>query len=59
MWFLIFSWNWHQIPIAYEYATKNNIAIEFKFNNRDFGLISDEDKQKAFKLLKELGADYE
>ena len=53
-WFLIFSWNWHQIPMAHEYATKNNIAIEFKFNNRDFGLISNQDKQEAFKLLKKL-----
>tara|TARA_R110002074_G_scaffold166722_15_gene327530 strand:+ start:762 stop:1514 length:753 start_codon:yes stop_codon:yes gene_type:complete len=58
-WFLIFSWNWKQIPMAYEYATKNKIKIEFKFNNRDFGLISDQDKQEAYEILKNLGVDSE
>jgi len=49
--FLIFKWNWHQIPLARKLADDINISLYFKFNIRSFGLISDEDKQKALKLL--------
>ena len=51
--FLIFQWNWHQIPDAIKMAKQIGCDIEFKFNNRSWGLISDEDKREALKLLEE------
>jgi MoaA/NifB/PqqE/SkfB family radical SAM enzyme len=51
--FLIFDWNWHQIPEVIEYANKINCSIYLKFNNRSYGLISDENKKMAIKLLEE------
>lgn len=54
--FLIFEWNWHQIPIAKEYADKHGIEIYFKMNDRDYGLISPQNEQSVYKLLEECDA---
>lgn len=51
--FLVFEWNWHQILLARKLAKDIDILMYFKFNTRKFGLISNEDKQKALKLVKE------
>lgn len=52
--FLIFDWNWHQIVEAKEMAEKNNIKIRFKFNNRDFGRITDENRKQAYDMLRSI-----
>ena len=52
--FLIFDWNWHQIPAAKQLATDNNIRIQFKFNNRHFGKITDENRKHAYDLLRSI-----
>lgn len=54
--FLIFDWNWHQIIDAHELATKHNIRINFKFNNRPFGKISDENREHAYDMLRSIDA---
>ncbi len=51
--FLLFSWNWHLIPEASILAKSIGAKIDFKFNNRSFGQISEEDKIQAIALLKE------
>ena len=51
--FLLFDWNWHQIPEACRMAKDMNAVINFKFNNRSHGLISNENKATAVELLKE------
>lgn len=51
--FLLFEWNWHQIPKAVEIAKQINAPLEFKFNNRHHGLISPESKRLALQLLEE------
>jgi MoaA/NifB/PqqE/SkfB family radical SAM enzyme len=53
--FLIFEWNWHQIPEAKELAEKLGTEVEFKFNNRSWGKISDENKKHAYDLLESIG----
>ncbi len=52
--FIIFEWNWHQIFDAYEMAKNINCEIAFKFNGRNWGKISPENKIKALAMLKEL-----
>lgn len=52
--FIIFDWNWHQIPEAAKIAKEIGIPIKFKFNVRKFGLITDKNKRKAVKLLEEI-----
>ena len=51
--FLIFDWNWCQIPEAVSMAKEIGCDIEFKWNHRDFGRISDENKIHAQQLLEE------
>lgn len=51
--FLIFDWNWHHIPEAIEHSRKLDCKIYLKFNNRGYGLISDENKKIAVRLLEE------
>lgn len=51
--FLIFDWNWYQIPEAIKMAKDIGCEIEFKFNNRSWGLIGQENKKHAIKLLEE------
>lgn len=54
--FLIFDWNWHQIPEAHEISLKHNIPLRFKFNNRAFGKITDDNKRIAYELLRSIDA---
>lgn len=49
--FIIFDWNWHQIPDAVSMAKDFDCRIKFKFNTREFGLITQENKRKAVELL--------
>jgi len=51
--FLLFEWNWHQIPLAREMAAEIGMTVEFRYNDRDFGLISPESRIKAERLLNE------
>lgn len=52
--FLIFDWNWHQIPDAIQLAKSiPNCELMFKMNGRQFGKISDDNKKIALKLLEE------
>lgn len=53
--FLIFEWNWHQIPEANQMAKDIGCAIEFKFNRRSYGKISEENKGIAYELLESEG----
>lgn len=52
--FLIFEWNWHQIPLAQQMADDIGCEIEFKFNNRTWGLISEENRKTAVELINEV-----
>lgn len=49
--YLIFDWNWHHIQPAIDAADENGWRICLKFNNRDYGLISDKNRQSAMKIL--------
>ena len=51
--YLIFEWNWHDIPNAIEMAKDLGTDINFKFNGRGHGLITPENKKMAVKLLKD------
>ncbi len=53
--YLIFDWNWHDIPNAMQMANDIGAELNFKFNNRNYGLISTENKKQAVKLLEECG----
>jgi hypothetical protein len=52
--FIIFDWNWHQIPEAAKLAKDIGCEVEFKFNNRNHGLITDENKKIALMLLEDI-----
>ncbi len=52
--YLVFDWNWHQIREANQIARDNNISIEFKIQDRAYGLITDENKRRAEDILNEL-----
>lgn len=51
--FIVFSWNWRQIPQAVDLSIKHNIPLHFKINNRPWGLISEQDEEYAIKLIRE------
>lgn len=51
--FLVFEWNWHQIPEAWEMAQEIGCEIEFKINNRTYGQISEKNKKQAVELIKQ------
>ena len=51
--FLIFDWNWHQIPEAVRMAKEIDAELNIKFNTRSFGKITEENKKHAVELLKE------
>lgn len=51
--FLIFDWNWNQIPAAKQMADQIGCRIVFKMNNRSFGKITQENKKIAYRLLEE------
>ena len=53
--FLLFEWNWHQIPEAIKMAEDIGTRIEFKLNRRDYGLLTPENRTRAVNLLKEHG----
>lgn len=55
--FLLFEWNWHQIPEAIDMANEIGCKIEFKLNRRDYGLLTPENRSRAVSLLKEYGYD--
>lgn len=55
--FLIFEWNWFQIPLAKQMADDIGCEIFFKFNSREFGKISQENKIKAHELLREIDSE--
>jgi len=52
--YLIFDWNWHQIPEAARIAKEYDIEMDFKFQNREYGLISEENRKNAQELLNAL-----
>ena len=52
-WYLLFEWNWHQIPLARKLAKDIGINITFRYNDRDFGLITPESRIQAEDLLHE------
>ena len=53
--YLIFDWNWHDIPNAMQMAEDIGTDINFKFNGRDYGPITRENKKMAPKPLQECG----
>jgi hypothetical protein len=52
--YLIFDWNWQGIPEAAQIAKDIGCEIEFKFNNRNHGRITEENKKLAVELLRSL-----
>ena len=55
--FIIFEWNWFQIPEAIKMAEEMDARLWLKLNNRQHGLISDNNLRKVYDLLKD--TDYE
>jgi len=53
--FLLFEWNWHQIPEAIAIANEIGCTIEFKLNSREWGLLSPTNRTVTINLLKEYG----
>lgn len=53
--FLIFDWNWHQIPEVHRISQELDCGVNYKFNNREFGLITAENKERALELLRDIG----
>ena len=51
-WFLIFDWNWHQVPLAKQMADELDIRITFNYNRRWIGLITPENKKASEKLYR-------
>ncbi len=51
--FLIFDWNWQQIPEAARIAKQYNIGIDFKFQDREYGLIADANISKANDMIEQ------
>ncbi len=51
--FILFEWNWHQIPLARKLAKEINAPLRFKFNVRPHGLITQKSKLEADKLLQD------
>lgn len=49
--FLVFDWNWQQLPAVKEFAEKNNIDVMYKINVRDWGLVSKEGLEYAQEFL--------
>ena len=52
-WFLIFDWNWHQVPLAKQMADELDIRITFNYNRRWIGLITPENKKASEKLYRD------
>jgi len=52
-WYLLFEWNWHQIPLARKLAKEIGVSVRFRYNNRMFGLITPESRIQAEDLLHE------
>ena len=52
-WFLIFDWNWHQVPIAKQMADEINMQVIFNYNRRGYGLITPENQIASQKLYEE------
>lgn len=55
--FLLFDWNWHQIPTAVAMAQEIGCQLDFKINFREWGLLTPENRTSTVKLLKEYGYD--
>ncbi len=49
--YLVFDWNWHQIKEANDIAKAHNIGIDFKIQDRSYGLISSENRRKALDII--------
>lgn len=52
--FILFEHNWQEIPMAIRLAEIIDYPIFFKFNGRDYGMISDHGRREAYKMLEEL-----
>jgi MoaA/NifB/PqqE/SkfB family radical SAM enzyme len=52
--FIIFDWNWQQIPLARKMAEDIGCEVHFKFNTREYGKITKENKIIAKQLLEEV-----
>lgn len=53
--FLVFEWNVHQIRKAKKIAAENNIKIDFKINNRQWGKIRPNQIKEVEDILKDIG----
>ena len=53
--YIIFDWNWQQVTLAKQIADNMNIGIIFRYNNRSYGLITDENMQAGNKLCADNG----
>lgn len=49
--FLVFDWNWHQIPTVRQIADELGCQLNIKVNNRSWGKITPENLVKARELL--------
>jgi MoaA/NifB/PqqE/SkfB family radical SAM enzyme len=49
--FIIFEWNYHQLFKCFGYAIRNKILFKYRFNTREWGLISEENKTALMKDL--------
>lgn len=51
--FLVFEWNYHQIPEVVRMAKEIDAELTIKMNTRSYGKLTDSSKKKAVELLKE------
>lgn len=49
--FLIFDWNWHQIPEAQKMADDLGITIRFKLNTRNWGKVQPENMDNVKRMM--------
>jgi len=49
--FLIFDWNWHQIPDAAKIAQDMGVEIQFKMNTSNYGLLDPSKKEMVENLI--------
>jgi hypothetical protein len=49
--FIIFEWNWQQIPHAIEFSEQIDYPVFFKINNRPYGRLSEHQRDQVHNLI--------
>lgn len=49
--FIAFTWNMHQVPQVAEIASKHNIGVIWKINNRPYGLMNSKQRRETQEIM--------